>query len=171
MTSWAGSLDRPEGRRRRAPLLTLLAATGLGTGYAPFAPGTFGSLPGLLLVWLLWGQGPLAAVGGLLVVVALGFWSAGAAAEHFGRRDPGHVVVDEIAGQMTSLLFMDASVRNLIAGFFLFRLLDVIKPFPAGRLEELPGASGIMADDLMAGVYANLALRALHWGFPALWGA
>ncbi len=142
--------------------LRLLIATGLGTGYAPVASGTFGSLPGLLLVWLLWNlAGPWAVAVGLIVVVALGFWASARAEDDFGRKDPGQVVIDEVAGQMVSLLFLAPDVTNLAAGFFLFRLFDVWKPFPARRLEQLPGASGIMIDDLVAGLYANLALRVL----------
>ncbi len=142
--------------------LRLLIATGLGTGYAPVASGTFGSLPGLVLVWLLWNlAGPWAVAVGLIVVVALGFWASAKAEDDFGRKDPGEVVIDEVAGQMVSLLFLAPDVTTLAAGFFLFRLFDVWKPFPARRLEQLPGASGIMIDDLVAGLYANLALRVL----------
>ncbi len=150
--------------------LRLLIATGLGTGYAPVASGTFGSLPGLLLVWLLWKlAGPWAVVVGLLVVVALGFWASAKAETDFGRKDPGQVVIDEVAGQMVSLLFLAPRIPILAAGFFLFRLFDVWKPFPARRLERLPGASGIMIDDLVAGLYANLALRVLLEIVPQGW--
>ena len=82
----------------------------------------------------------------------------------FGEKDPGRVVVDEIAGQMVALLFVRPTALVLLAAFLLFRVLDVLKPWPARRLEDLPGGSGIMADDLMAGLYANLILHGL-----ALW--
>jgi len=140
----------------------LLIATGLGVGYAPLAPGTAGSLLGLALHALLYlAGGPLAAVGGALAAAVLGFWAAGAAERHFGRRDPGQVVIDEVAGQMLTLAFLPLTAGTAAAGFLLFRLLDILKPFPARRLEALPGASGIMADDLMVGLYANLLLQAL----------
>jgi phosphatidylglycerophosphatase A len=144
--------------------LRLTLATGFGAGYAPIAPGTVGSLPGLLLVWLLaWLGGHPAAVVGFVAVVLLGVWAADAAEAHFGERDPGQVVIDEIAGQMLTLLFVPLSPVTLVVGFLLFRVLDVIKPPPARWLETLPRGTGIMADDLMAGAYANLLLQAALW--------
>ena len=142
--------------------LRTLVGTGFGVGHAPWVPGTFGSALGLALhAGLTLVGGWPAATAGLLVVTTLGFWSAGAAARELGRRDPGQVVVDEIAGQMLSLLFVPLTAGTALAGFFLFRLFDILKPFPCRRLERLPGGSGIMADDLMAGLYANLVLLAL----------
>ena len=151
--------------------LRVLAATALGLGYAPVAPGTFGSLGGLILVWIGWRLGGawlvlFAALG----VVAVGMWAAGVAEAHFGSRDPGAVVIDEVAGQMVSLLFLAPSPTTLIAGFLLFRLFDIWKPYPVRRLENLPGVSGIMADDLLAGAYANIVLHALRLVLPHGWG-
>ena len=150
----------PAPERLRAAL-----ATALGLGYAPVAPGTFGSLGGLLLVWAAWRVGgpwlvPLVAIG----VLALGLWAAGVSGPRFSGGDPGAVVIDEVAGQMVALLFLVPSPGLLIAGFLLFRLFDIWKPYPIRRLEKLPGASGIMADDLLAGAYANLTLHALRFG-------
>ncbi len=146
----------------------LVIATALGAGYAPIAPGTFGSAVGVLL-WIalpgrLWVQ--LAA---LAVVVVAGIWSGSVAEEHFARRDPGHVVVDEVAGMMVTLVLNPvAGPLWMLAGFLLFRVADIVKPFPTNRLERLPGGLGIMADDLMAGIYANLALRLSIWSFGHL---
>jgi phosphatidylglycerophosphatase A len=149
----------------------LLVATGLGLGHAPFAPGTVGSLPGLLLVVLLWRLGGAWTVlAGALLVTALGFWAARAAESRFGRPDPAPVVIDEIAGQMVSLLFLAPTATSLLLAFVLFRLFDVWKPFPVRRAERLPGASGIMTDDLLAGVYANAVHQTLRWAFPGWWG-
>ena len=98
----------------------LIVATGLGVGYAPLAPGTAGSLLGLALFALLHLiAGPPAALAGTLVVTAAGFWSAGAAERHFGRSDPGHVVIDEVAGQMLTLLVLPF-VLLLLLIFLLF---------------------------------------------------
>ena len=143
----------------------MLVATGLGAGYFPVAPGTWGSLPGLALAWgLARLAGDWAVAAGAAVVSVLGVWAAGRAESILGEKDPGPVVVDEIAGQMVSLLFLPQSPRVLVGGFLLFRALDVLKPWPANRLEDLPGGSGIMADDLMVGLYANLILHGLaHW--------
>lgn len=148
--------------------LALVLATGFGTGYAPVASGTFGSLPGLVFAWGLsaaWGEWALLA--GTLLVAAAGVAAADRAARIFGEEDPGRVVVDEVAGQMVALLFVPKTIPLIALGFFLFRALDVWKPWPARRLEDLPGGSGIMADDLAAGIYANLILQAVVAWAPA----
>src|SRR5262249_46176887 len=148
----------------------LLLATGLGSGYAPWIPGTFGSALGLLVAFTLAFGGPAATAGGLAVLTALGVWAAGLAEKVLGTQDPGAVVVDEIAGQILTLAFLPQTPRVVIAGFVLFRILDVAKPFPARRLESLPGGSGIMADDLVAGLYANLLLQGLAYFLPGWLG-
>ena len=146
----------------------LVIATALGAGYAPVAPGTFGSAVGLLL-WIalpkvLWLQ-----VLAIVVVSVVGAWSGFVAEEHFGRQDPGQVVVDEVAGQMLTLLLVaQGGWVWLLAAFLLFRAADIVKPFPVNLLERLPGGIGIMADDLMAGIYANLALHLVIWSFGHL---
>jgi phosphatidylglycerophosphatase A len=136
-------------------------ASGFGIGLVPIAPGTFGSLPGLALAWGLVTVGGQAALAmGIVCVVLAGTWSAHALSQRLGLKDPGVIVVDEIAGQMVTVLGIHLSGPVLAAAFVLFRAFDVIKPPPARQLEALPGGIGIMADDLAAGVYANLALRA-----------
>ncbi len=140
----------------------MVLATGFGAGYGPLAPGTWGSLPGLLFAWGLDRvAGPSAVAGGAAFFAVVGVWAAGRAAALLRAKDPGRVVVDEIAGQMVTLLLLPLTARVLGAGFLLFRVLDVSKPWPANRLEYLPGGSGIMADDLIVGLYANLILHAL----------
>ena len=142
--------------------LALLIATTLGVGYAPIAPGTFGSAAGLLL----WAVMPRAASAHALTIVALfvvGSWSGTVAERHFGRTDPGQVVIDEVMGMLITLFMNPVGWRGALLGFLLFRIADVLKPFPANRLEALPGGIGVMADDAMAAVYANLALRAVLW--------
>lgn len=99
--------------------------------------------------------------GGALFFAVAGVWAASRAEVLLGEKDPGRVVVDEIAGQMVALLFLPMTVPILVIAFFVFRVLDVFKPWPARRLEDLPGGSGIMADDLMVGLYANLILHGL----------
>lgn len=148
-------------------MLRLAIATGLGTGYSPLVPGTVGSLPGLALAWVAWAlAGSVGLAIATLAVIALGFWAAEGGARHFGGRDPRPVVVDEVAGQMVTLLWIAPTPAALGLGFVAFRIFDVWKPYPAGRLESLPGGSGIMADDLMAGIYANLVVRALLFWLP-----
>ena len=143
----------------------LVIATSLGAGYAPLAPGTFGSAAGLLL-WFVLPQVLWVQVVSIVVVCVAGAWSGSVAEQHFNRRDPGQVVVDEVAGMMVTLLLNPvAGFGWVIAAFLLFRAVDIFKPFPVNRLERLPGGMGIMADDVMAGVYANLVLRLSLWAF------
>jgi phosphatidylglycerophosphatase A len=152
------------------PLFALAIATVFGVGYAPAAPGTFGSAAGLLL-WLLLPGSPL--LQGLTIVVLFVAGSlAGNAAEHYyGKTDPRHVVIDEVMGMMITLFLIPVGMGGALLGFLLFRATDVIKPWPANRLESLPGGWGVMADDAMAAVYANLALRACIWSSShlAIW--
>lgn len=146
----------------------LFLATGAGSGYAPFAPGTVGSAVGVL-VW--WACRPAGAVwldvGVIAVLTLLGVRAGTEAERHFGREDPGHVVVDEVVGMLVTLVALPVSWAGVLVGFVAFRVFDVIKPWPASRFERLPGGTGIMADDLMAGVYAHIAVRAIGAVWPA----
>lgn len=143
-------------------LVAVAMATSLGVGYVPVAPGTFGSLVGLLLWWLL-PKDPLTQGVVIVAVTVLGIWSAGLAERHFNGSDPGPVVIDEVMGVLVTLWMNPVGWQGAVAGFLLFRLFDVLKPYPANRLEALHGGLGIMADDAMAAVYANVALRAALW--------
>lgn len=148
-------------------ILATAVATGLGSGYAPFAPGTAGSLVGLALFWplrhlALWAQAASAAA-----VFVLGVVAATHVARRLGIEDPGLVVADEVVGMWVSLLGVPLTGVTAVAGFVLFRLFDVFKPYPARDLERLPAGWGIMCDDVMAGVYANLLLRAGLLAFPS----
>ncbi len=137
-----------------------VVATAFGAGYSPIAPGTAGSLVGLALFWPLQLAAPWVQ---LLVTVAAYFAGVAAStrlAQRLGRKDPGAAVVDEVVGMWLSLLFLPFTPATAVAAFLLFRVLDVFKPYPARQFESLPGGWGIMTDDVMAGVYANLLLRA-----------
>jgi phosphatidylglycerophosphatase A len=134
-------------------------ATVLGVGYAPVAPGTFGSAAGLLVWWLLPESAAVQAVA-IVIIFAAGSWGGNIAERHFGRTDPGQVVIDEVMGMLITLFLNPVGWKGALAGFLLFRVFDVIKPYPANKLEQLHGGVGVMADDAMAAVYANLVLRA-----------
>jgi len=149
-----------EGAPRRADLLSIVVATGLGSGYAPFAPGTAGSAVGLLLFWPLHTQPAVIQIAAVVILFFVGVVASTRVARGLGIEDPGIVVVDEVVGMWTSLLFLPFNPATAIAGFVLFRIMDVFKPYPARQFESLPGGWGIMTDDLMAGIYANLLLRA-----------
>ena len=145
----------------RRPLAALSLATAFGVGYVPFAPGTFGSAVGLL-VWALLPSSTFVHAAAILILFAVGSWSATAAERYFGGTDPGPVVIDEVMGMLLTLFMHPVGWAGAIGGFFLFRAFDVLKPYPADRLEHLPGGLGVMADDGMAAVYANLVLWGIH---------
>jgi phosphatidylglycerophosphatase A len=147
--------------------LAVFIATAGYCGYFPYAPGTVGSAAGLLvylLVW--WTQSPVVEAGLIAVVFAAGIWAATIAERFFGGIDPGPIVIDEVLGMLITLAFMPVGLTTALTGFVLFRIADVFKPYPAGRFENLHGGLGVMADDAMAAVYANLALRAIVHLFP-----
>lgn len=159
----------------RRPGAAVWIATCFGVGYFPLAPGTAGSAVGLALVVGI-GRLPLArhwlvaiVAAAAIGIGALGVWAAGRAEKFFGRVDPGQVVIDEVVGQMLTLLLQpDATWKWLLAGFALFRLLDVVKPFPARSLERAPGGWGIMLDDVAAGAYGLGALALLEWALKTI---
>jgi phosphatidylglycerophosphatase A len=134
-----------------------IIATGLGSGYAPVAPGTAGSILALLVFWFL----PLQTmiwIGILVLVTITGIWAANYIEFEHGK-DPGLVVIDEVVGQWIALLFLPHTIKIFLVSFFIFRILDIIKPFPAGRSQKLSGGMGIMLDDIIAGVYTNIIMQ------------
>ena len=139
-----------------------LIATWFGCGYAPAGPGTAGSLAALAIAWLLVryaGWQPLWFVPLALVTTAPAIWAADVTARALNLKDPGLVVVDEVVGQWLALAgARPLNVKSWLGAFLLFRLFDIWKPVPVRNLEKLPGGSGIVADDLMAGLYAALVL-------------
>ncbi|HEU4687719.1 MAG TPA: phosphatidylglycerophosphatase A [Vicinamibacterales bacterium] len=150
--------------------LGLFVATCGYVGYAPIAPGTFGSAVGLALFALIrWSDSIAIELGVIALLLVLGVWSGDVAEKHFGRVDPGPVVLDEVAGMLITLALIPVNVSGAIVAFLIFRLLDVVKPWPANRLEALPGGLGMMADDAMAAVYGNVAMRLLIAVLPAGW--
>ena len=150
-----------------ARLAVLIASFGY-TGYFPIAPGTAGSAAALVLYALVRRAGsPVLETGVLLVVAIVGTWSASTAERQFGRTDPGEIVIDEVLGMLMTLAFVPLTWTGVVAGFFVFRALDVVKPFPAGAAERLRGGLGVMADDAICGVYGNIIVRVLVWLLPA----
>jgi phosphatidylglycerophosphatase A len=137
-------------------------ATGFYVGRIPLAPGTFGSLLGLPLCFLLAATPLPAALAAVLLILVLATWIAGAAERISGSRDPGCIVIDEIAGMVVALIGLPFHPTTVVAGFILFRVLDILKPFPIRMIDKrLPGGLGIVADDVVAGLFANVLLRIL----------
>ena len=142
-------------------------STWFGCGYSPHAPGTVGSAAALGIAILIehfagWTPPSFAALAIIVSVPAI--WAAGETARHAGIKDPQFVVVDEVVGQWLALAGgRTLTWKSYLAAFLLFRLFDIWKPFPVRQLESLPGGVGIVADDLMAGVYAALVLFLAQW--------
>ncbi len=147
--------------------LSLLFATGLYIGLIPGAPGTYASLATTAAFFLVWKAGsgivPALHLSVTCLLAAIGTFAAAEVSRESGSEDPQIVVIDEVAGQLVSFLFLPVGAFNLLTGTALFRLFDIWKPFPIRKLESLPHGVGIMADDLLAGVYSNLILQLLNW--------
>ena len=137
-------------------------ATGCYIGNVPFAPGTFGSQIGLPLGFILSGIALPAAILCLALFILLAVWIADAAEKILKQNDPGCIVIDEIAGMMVTLIGLPFNLSTAVIGFILFRILDILKPFPIRSLDKrLSGGLGVVADDVVAGIIANLLLRSL----------
>jgi phosphatidylglycerophosphatase A len=181
----AGAPIAPPPVRRTAVDVLALALATCGVGYLPLAPGTWGSAVGVCL-YLIFQMAALRAytllesrgldattlyllrTSWLLLIICLvtaaGIWAATRAERLMGRKDPGAVVIDEVAGQLIAYTFVPVvtGVWMIITGFILFRLFDMWKPYPIRRLEALESGLGIMGDDVLAGIYAAIVLN-LIW--------
>ncbi|NOQ45430.1 MAG: phosphatidylglycerophosphatase A [Desulfobulbaceae bacterium] len=138
----------------------MFIATGAYSGYLPKAPGTWGSIFGVLL-WLIVRRLTLTPYLGVIIALfVIGTICAGAAEKLVDRGDPGLVVIDEIVGQLIALTAVPAHPVAIITGFALFRVFDILKPFPVGWLDQhIHGGLGIMLDDVAAGLYALLVMQ------------
>jgi phosphatidylglycerophosphatase A len=155
---------------QKAPAWAWIVGTFFGTGFGKPGPGTWASVA----TTLLWGSLaryadpvslPYFAIGAALVATLIGVPAATRIARSLGKKDPSNVVIDEVAGQMVTFVFVPLNWRCLLAGLILFRVFDIVKPFPVRRLERLPEGTGIMLDDIGAGLYALLIMQLLlHFG-------
>ena len=149
--------------------LILLLATGLGLGLIPGAPGTYGTLLGIPLSWVFARPGVYFNSLSLLAFAALSVWVAGRAEVILKKHDAREIVIDEVAGMTVTLFLVPFTLGSVILGFGLFRFFDIVKLGPVKWANNrLSGGLGIVADDLLAGIFANLSLRLLLWVFPAL---
>ncbi|MGW8187980.1 MAG: phosphatidylglycerophosphatase A family protein [Desulfobacterales bacterium] len=140
----------------------IFMATGCYVGRIPVAPGTFGSLLALLPCFFLSGLPLATTLGIILVFIGLAVWVATGAEEILKAQDPGCIVIDEVAGMMMTLAGLPFDVLTVVSGFIIFRILDIIKPFPIRTAERrFSGGVGVVLDDVIAGVMANVLLRAM----------
>jgi phosphatidylglycerophosphatase A len=150
--------------------LALLIATCGSIGFVPVAPGTAGSAAGVALFYLVsafdvaWAE-PVVIV----ALFAAGVWAASSAEQQLGGTDPGPVVIDEVVGMLITLAWIPVTPLGALVGFLIFRVLDVVKPWPSRQFESLHGGLGIMADDAMAAVYGHLLMRGLVFVAPVGW--
>lgn len=137
-------------------------ASGFGTGYLPKAPGTWGALGGFLIILPFYlsnfGNHDILLLSLIILFTALGVWSANMVESEWGH-DPKKVVIDEMVGFWISVVLIKFSWFNFIVAFALFRLYDIFKPLGIRKAEKLKGGTGVMADDIVAGIYANVTLR------------
>lgn len=131
-----------------------IIATGFGLGYSPIAPGTAGSILAVLVAFFLFEKGTLFLIVSIIVIFIIGTMAASFVEKDKKSKDPSLVVIDEVAGMWISLLFVPHLWWSFLITFGLFRLFDVIKPFPANKIQSLEGGLGIMLDDVIAGIYA-----------------
>lgn len=127
-------------------------------GYLPAAPGTWGTLVALIFI-AAFKPAPSVHILITAIVIIAGIYSSGEAEKLLGRKDSGHIVIDEFAGYLISTAFLPQTPFYIISSFILFRAFDITKPPPIRRIQDLPGGWGIMVDDILAGVYTNLILQ------------
>jgi phosphatidylglycerophosphatase A len=138
----------------------LFLATGCYIGTVPFAPGTLGSLIGLPLCFLLSRLNFLQSVVWILIFIFFSIAVASAAEKILGQKDPGQIVIDEMAGLAVAFAGLPFNLKTVLVGFIIFRAFDILKPFPIRILEKrVGGGSGVVLDDVLAGIYANLGVR------------
>ncbi len=138
----------------------IFIATGAYSGYFPVAPGTAGTLVGVILYLFLYRLHPLFYLIIIILLFSLGVWLSGEAEKILNKKDPGYIVIDEIVGFMVTMFLLPEGVWFIIGGFFLFRLLDILKPFQ--QIERIRGGLGVMLDDIVAGILANLILQSFR---------
>jgi phosphatidylglycerophosphatase A len=160
--------DTPASLAMRRKVILFLAS-GAYLGYAPLAPGTVGTFYGVAL-YPVFDALRLRSAGlyvlTFIALVAAAVWIAGQAEAIWGQHDCGRITIDEAAGYIATTLFLPLSLVTAVGGFLAFRLFDILKPWPAGYFDrDVEGGTGVVLDDVFAGIYANLVLRATFWVF------
>ena len=142
-----------------------MLASVFGAGYAPVASGTVGSFVTVVAIWLL-PLTPLRIAVALVGVILVGIWAGSRVERVLGKKDPGVIVIDEVAGMLLSVILLPRTILVLITAFLLFRLFDIWKPFPARESQALTGGVGVIVDDLIAGFYTLILIMGALTLFP-----
>ena len=137
----------------------LILSSWFGVAMMPVVPGTFGTLAALPFAIVIAHLSPVAGAYALFFFILLAIWVSERSARTLAKEDPAEVVIDEVVGLLITLFLLPATGFNLCLGFVLFRVFDILKPYPIRKLEKLGGGAGIVLDDLLAGVYGNVCLR------------
>jgi phosphatidylglycerophosphatase A len=151
--------DNKRQMNRLSKTVIIFISQGAYSGRFPIAPGTAGTAVGVLLYLWMKGLSPALYLAVCLLLFAVGTWAAGRAEVLLERKDPPSVVIDEVAGFLLSMFMVPPQWGFVVAGFFLFRIFDIIKPYPLNRLQDLHGGAGVMLDDIGAGIYTNIVLQ------------
>jgi phosphatidylglycerophosphatase A len=138
-----------------------IIATLFFIGYLPYAPGTFGTLAGMLFIWIL-KPGFLCQFAIVCATLIIGIITSDIAEKAFGEKDCRHIVIDEFAGYLCSVIFLPLTPAYMVAAFFLFRFFDILKPPPIRTLERIGGGVGVMCDDVAAGIVTNVLLQVVR---------
>jgi phosphatidylglycerophosphatase A len=142
--------------------IIIFLATGFYTGYAPVVPGTFGTLVGIPIAFLLSFLNLGMSTMILIALIIVSCWIADEAEKIYGIKDPNDIVIDEVVGYLVTVWTLPFTWVTVLAGFFLFRILDILKPFPIRKIESwVPGGTGVVMDDVLAGVYGGIILSGL----------
>jgi phosphatidylglycerophosphatase A len=159
----SSELKTPNSELRKMKYFILLLATGFGAGYSPFAPGTLGTLIAIPVYYFLSEiPSPIYEIT-LIGFVFLSVWISENAERLFAKKDDPRIVIDEVIGFLITMLWVPKTTGFVIIGFFIFRFFDILKPFPIRRLEKgFKGGFGVVLDDVVAGVYANIILHLIH---------
>ena len=140
----------------------LLLATGLGAGYSPLVPGTMGTLLAIPVFLLLSCIPSPVYEWTIIAFFFLACWVSDKAQSYWGKKDDQRIVIDEIMGFLTAMMWLPKTALFVALGFVLFRLFDIVKPPPVRRLEQVRGGYGVVLDDVMAGIYANIVLQVIR---------
>ncbi|MCX5693672.1 MAG: phosphatidylglycerophosphatase A [Candidatus Omnitrophica bacterium] len=147
--------------KRVGGFLVKAASSVFFVGYLPLIPGTFGSIAGVGLFYLLKNVTTVIYFSVIFVIIILGLFVCGRMERLLNKKDPGCIVIDEVAGMLISFIFIPYDFKLIFLGFLIFRILDTLKPYPAGRLQNCHGSVGVMGDDLVAGIYTNIVLQVI----------
>lgn len=159
-------MTNPFNPQTKMKYFIIILSTGIGIGYSPFAPGTLGSLLAIPVCLFFRFKTQFLYLPFLIIFIFFSIWISDHAQKYFAKVDDQRIVIDEVSGLLCTFLFLEKSFFSILTGFILFRIFDILKPFPIRRLEKrLKGGYGIVFDDVVAGLYANIIIRIIFYLF------